>query len=242
MSPRFYTPNAEFSVGNRVFLSAKARHHAGRVLRMVSGETAVLFDGRGQGGSGPIHFEGSDAYIEVERLEEGCAESPVGITLVQALVSPDKTDWIVEKAVETGVRAIVFTPSTRSVTKLSGDRVQKRLMHCEEIAASACEQCGRFWIPEIRFAGDITQALTGVKSEAKYLLAPGANAAPRLSNLASVAFAVGAEGGFSPEEIALGESFGWSPTLLGPRVLRTETAGIVAATLANAAAGDTAFY
>lgn len=234
--PRFYCPEAVFTRGEKCLLPEKARHHAGRVLRMKAGETAVLFDGRGHEASGPIAFEGKDAFITVESVRTIDTESPVRMRLVQALVSPEKTDWIIEKAVETGVSEIVLVPAARSVTKLAGERMEKRLIKCADIAAGAAEQCGRAVVPSVRFLR-LEQALA-LPDEARFILAPGAEAAPKLSGLSSCTFAVGPEGGFEEAEIALAQQLGWQCALIGPRVLRTETAGIVFASLVGAASGD----
>ena len=238
-APRFYCPQAEFVIGQKTLLPEKARHHAGRVLRMVAGDAAILFDGRGLEASGPIAFEGRDAWITVESIARTANESPVAITLVQAMVSPEKMDWIIEKAVETGVSRIVAVPAARSVTRLSGERLQKRLAHWVETAVSACSQCGRAVVPEIE-AMSLARALE-IEAQARFILAPGSTSAPKLTKLSSVVFAVGPEGGFDEAEIAQALEAGWQSALIGPRVLRTETAGIVAATLANAASGDCRF-
>lgn len=234
--PRFYCPEAVFTLHEKCLLPEKARHHAGRVLRMKAGETAVLFDGRGREASGPIAFEGQDAFITVQSVRAIDTESPVRMRLVQALVSPEKTDWIIEKAVETGVSEIVLVPAARSVTKLSGERMQKRLAKCADIAAGAAEQCGRAVVPSVCFLR-LEQALA-LPDQARFILAPGGDAAPKLSGLSSCTFAVGPEGGFDEAEIALARQLGWQCALIGPRVLRTETAGIVFASLVGAVSGD----
>ncbi len=238
-SPRFYSPDAQFHLGARAYLPEKARHHAGRVLRMVAGDEACLYDGLGNEAFGPIAFEGKDAWITIEALERPDNESPVEITLIQALVSPEKLDWIVEKAVECGVVRIIVTPAARSVTKLSGERLMKRLEHWRDTVVSACGQCGRAVVPQVDFM-PFEKALE-TTAQAQYILAPGSDQAPKLTNLKSVAFAVGPEGGFDEKEIALAQTKGWTSALIGPRVLRTETAGIVAAAMANAASGDYRF-
>ncbi len=237
--PRFYCPDARFVLHEKCVLPEKARHHAGRVLRMKAGDTAVLFDGRGLEASGPIAFEGKDAFIVVGDVHRSTTESPLRMRLVQALVSPEKTDWIIEKAVEAGVSEIVLVPAARSVTKLSGERIQKRLAKCADIAAGAAEQCGRAVVPAVRFMA-FDEALK-LEDEARFLLAPGAAEPPKLTGLSSCTFAVGPEGGFDEAEIAAADAAGWQCVLLGPRVLRTETAGLVFAALAGAASGDLAF-
>lgn len=205
---------------------------------MLAGDAAVLFDGKGTCATGPIGFEGKDAYVTVESIERPPVETPVRITLLQALVSPDKMDWIVEKAVETGVAVIAVVPARRSVTKLTDERLAKRLTHWQDIAVSACEQCGRNTVPEIRFYKKPELAFADIEAERRFILSPGSDAAAKLSQCTSVAFAVGPEGGYDAQEIALAVEHGWQCVLIGPRVLRTETAGIVAAALANAASGD----
>ncbi len=234
--PRFYTPQVPFVVGGKALLTEQARHHAGRVLRMKAGDRAVLFDGKGLEAAGPIHFEGKDAWIDVQSVSCPPVESPVAITLVQALVSPEKMDWIIEKAVETGVSRIVIVPARRSMTKLAGDRLQKRLEHWLSVAVSACAQSGRTRVPEISFM-HFEQALD-LKADARIVLAPAASTPPKAANLSSCLLAVGPEGGFDDEEIQAALDKGWQCALIGPRVLRTETAGIVAVALVNAASGD----
>lgn len=236
LMPRFYCPGATFVLHEKCVLPEKARHHAGRVLRMKAGETATLFDGKGMEASGPIAFEGKDGFIVVESLTRSTVESPVRMRLVQALVSPEKTDWIIEKAVETGISEIVLVPTARSVTKLTAERAAKRLAKCTDIASAAAEQCGRAVVPSISFM-PLAQALE-LEDEARFILSPGAASAPKLSGLTSCTFAVGPEGGFDDAEIALACEKGWQCALIGPRVLRTETAAIVFASLVGAASGD----
>lgn len=238
-TPRFYSPDTVFTLGEKALLPEKARHHAGRVLRMVAGYTALLFDGNGNEALGPIAFEGKDAWITVTDLRKNESESPLDITLVQAMTSPDKLDWIVEKAVECGVKHIVLTPAMRSVTKLSGDRLNKRLDHCRDVILSAVSQCGRAVVPTIEFLP--FEKVLDLEAQTRIILAPGSTEAPKLTELKSVIFAVGPEGGFDEKEIAAAVEKGWQCALIGPRVLRTETAGIVAVTLANAASGDCKF-
>lgn len=222
-----------------VTLPPKAAHHAGRALRLAAGEPVEVFNGRGGLWRGRIGFDGSRAYVAVEERVESRAESPLEITLLQSFVSPEKTDWIVEKAVEAGVGRIVLFPAERSVTKLSGDRLEKRLAKLAETAKAACEQCGRNVIPSVSAAATLRHALEGVRADCRLMLAPGAQSGAALSaGASSVAFAIGPEGGFSEKELALGDELGWSRALLGPRVLRTETAGLAAAVWAQTLAGD----
>lgn len=244
-TPRFFVPfdsemlESALEGGTPVELPSEAANHAGRALRMREGDEATLFNGSGRQWFGPLHFEARGASVLLSGAEEPRTESPVAMTLIQGWVAPEKLDWIVEKAVELGVSRLVLFPARRSVTRLQGDRLEKRLRKYRDVAVSASEQCGRNRILEITSASSLKDALESDASELKLLLAPGAEErAPVGPGLKSVAFVVGPEGGLDPEEIALGESLGWRPVLLGPRVLRTETAGLAAACWINSIAGD----
>ena len=244
-APRFYVEvetealDKALAEQAEVVLPPKAAHHAGRALRLRTGEETVVFNGMGRQWRGRIRFDQDGAYVALDAVETPEVEPPVRMTLVQALVSPEKLDWIVEKAVETGVSEIVLTPAARNVTKLAGERLEKRLQKLRDIAVSAAEQCGRNVVPEIRGASSFKEAMLGTQADRRLVLAPGAAHGTRLTGEEkSVAFAVGPEGGFSPEEIDLAEEAGWLAVLLGPRVLRTETAGIAAAVWLNTLTGD----
>ena len=179
--------------------------------------------------------------MELEYRTDRTAESPLAITLLQSLVAPEKADWIVEKAVEAGISEIIFMPAERSVTKLAGERLEKRLARLTDIARSAAEQCGRNVVPLVRAVPSLEAGFKTVSGDVKFVLAPGADASAAssmLPGLLSVAFAVGPEGGFSAREIELAAAHGWRPQLLGPRVLRTETAGLAAAIWAQTLVGD----
>lgn len=241
--PRFFidAPTEAFVLGERFALPEKTARHAGRSLRLVAGEEIELFNGSGAAWRGPIGFTDGGAWCELRSRADRTAESPLEVTLVQSLVSPEKADWIVEKAVETGVARIVFVPAERSVTRLSGDRLAKRLARLTEIARSAAEQCGRNVVPPVSAAASLAAGLESVRAQARFVLAPGAAASgvPDVRpGLASVAFAIGPEGGLSEKEIRAAEELGWTPLLIGPRVLRTETAGLAAAVWAQTLAGD----
>ena len=137
--PRFFVdaPTDAFASGASFTLPAKAAHHAGRALRLAAGERVEIFNGSGFAWSGPIRFSADAAWVEIDAVTEKANESPVFMTLVQSLVAPEKMEWIVEKAVETGISAILLVPAERSVTKLAGERLAKRLSRLTDIARSA---------------------------------------------------------------------------------------------------------
>ena len=234
--PRFFVDRTDADFCGTIELPPKAAHHAGRALRLAAGEIVALFNGSGRVWTGPVSFDGKRAFVTIEEETPDDRESPVTMTLVQAQVMPEKMDWIVEKATELGVARIVLVPAQRSVTKLSGDRLEKRLEKCRETVRAACEQCGRNRLPEV-VALSLKEAFA-LEGDLKLILAPGAQRGMQTEKPRSVLFAVGPEGGFAPEELQAAEEAGWRPTLLGPRVLRTETAGLAAAAWINALYGD----
>lgn len=241
-APRFFIDAPDDAFAKRVVLPAKTAKHAGRSLRLAAGEAVQLFNGSGKLWTGVIGFSAQEAWVDIERCETPAVEPPLRVTLLQSFVSPDKTEWIVEKAVETGVSEICLAPAARSVTRLSGERLEKRVARLKDIAVAAAEQCGRNVVPTIRAFASLEAALQAADAELKLVFSPGADAAARPLGLVpgclSAAVAIGPEGGFSPEEIALAQTFGWAPQLLGPRVLRTETAGLAAAVWLQTLAGD----
>lgn len=234
--PRFFVDRTDADFCGTIELPPKAAHHAGRALRLAAGEIVALFNGSGRVWTGPVSFDGKRAFVTIEEETPDDRESPVTMTLVQAQVTPEKMDWIVEKATELGVARIVLVPAQRSVTKLSGDRLEKRLEKCRETVRAACEQCGRNRLPEV-VALSLKEAFA-LEGDLKLILAPGAQRGMQTEKPRSVLFAVGPEGGFAPEELQAAEEACWRPTLLGPRVLRTETAGLAAAAWINALYGD----
>ncbi len=241
-APRFFCP-LPLSQGALVALPPFAARHAVRVLRLVEGDSLTLFNGEGGEYPGQIETTGKDQVLvrlgdhrDVER------ESPLALILVQAVQGADKMDFTVQKAVELGVGRFQPVASRRSVVRLAGDRADKRVEHWRGVAVSACEQCGRNRVP----------AIDPVLPLEKYLARPAAPDTLRLvlspggaTSLAQVPrpqgpveLLVGAEGGLAPEEVAQAQGAGFLPLVLGPRVLRTETAGLAALAAIHALWGD----
>jgi 16S rRNA (uracil1498-N3)-methyltransferase len=234
--PRFFCP-FPLAAGTCHELAESAARHAVRVLRLKPGDALTLFDGEGGEYAGRIqshHREtGRDrvvaellAWRDVER------ESPLGLTLVQALQSGEKMDLTVQKAVELGAGRIVPVLARRSVVRLQGERARKRVTHWRAVAASACEQCGRNRVPEVADLCDLAHWLQLPSQNAGSLrLMLEAEAGVSLDALQKngtgpVELLVGAEGGLAPEERGLAGEAGFIAVRLGPRVLRTETAGL----------------
>lgn len=239
--PRFYCREA-LAPGAHIELPEPVARHAVRVLRLPPGAPMVLFDGRG--GEYPAHIERIDrdrvtaqlgAWREVE------FESPLAVTLVQALQAGEKMDFTIQKAVELGVRNIVPVESRRSVLRLSGDRAGKRVAHWQGVVASACEQCGRNQVPLVAPLEKLENWLARPAHGAlRLMLAPDAE-----QTLAAVAppvgeiqLLIGSEGGLDPQEVLAAKQAGFQAVRMGPRILRTETAGLAALAAMQALWGD----
>ena len=246
--PRFYFPDA-LAPGARVSLPKEAAHHAARVLRMSEGDAVRLFNGDGLLYRAKIwRADKQDVVVLIEQGAEASCESPLSVTLVQGISSGERMDFSLQKSVELGITAIQPIQAERSVVKLSAERKEKRLRHWQQIVIAACEQCGRNVVPVVRPVLGLTEWLgqaSGVGGQAsggelRIHLSPGAEL--RLRDLEKptgpVLLAVGPEGGFSEQEHAALQQFGFVGVKLGPRVLRTETAGLAALAAMQMAWGD----
>lgn len=239
-SPRFYCREA-LSPGAHVELPEPVARHAVRVLRLPPGAPVVLFDGRG--GEYPAHIERIErdrVYAELAAWREVERESPLAVTLVQALQAGDKMDFTIQKAVELGVRDIVPVESRRSVLRLSGERAAKRVAHWQGVVAAACEQCGRNQVPVVapleKLENWLARPAGGVL---RLMLAPDAGQTlADIEPVGEVQLLIGAEGGLDPQEMIAAQQAGFQAVRLGPRVLRTETAGLAALAALQALWGD----
>lgn len=239
---RFYTHSA-MTVGASVQLSESAAAHATRALRLNVGDDAILFNGDGFNYSCTLtEIKKSSVTAIVKSVTAVHNESPLNITLVQAISSGDRMDFTIQKAVELGVKNIQPISSKRSVVKLSGERAEKRTEHWQNIAFSACEQSGRAYVPRVLAPTSLEQWLSHhpVASNTRILLNP--IGAVRLTEIAKptgeIQLLIGAEGGLSQEEIGLASTHHFQSIVLGPRILRTETAALTAIAAMQLAWGD----
>lgn len=228
MLPRFYVA-AGLAPGASIELPPEAAHHAVRVLRLGEGDAVVLFDGSGGEWRARLQRAGPAVRAVLDAFDAEDREAPIRVTLVQGLPAADKMDWIVQKCTEIGVAAIRPVAARRSVVKLSGERMARRVQHWQQVAVAACEQCGRNRVPEVAPLVDLPHYLgmPAPEGETRLLLMPGAQAS--LSQLnkqaGGVTLMIGPEGGFEDGEVRAALAAGFEPVALGPRVLRTETAG-----------------
>jgi len=218
-------------------------HHAARVLRLGAGDALTLFDGSGgEYEARVVAVARSRVTVSVGAHHAHERESPLAVTLVQGLSGSDKMDFIIQKSVELGVGAIQPVLTAKSVVRLAADRGVAKLAHWRRVAISACEQCGRNRVPEVRGAIALRDYCALPEAiPTRLLLSPRGEA--RLADIAfaagsAVVLAAGPEAGFSPEDETLLASAGFVPVRLGPRVLRTETAALAALAALNALQGD----
>ena len=239
MISRFHFPD-RLPAGGEVALPDALAHHALRVLRLRDGEAVVLFDGSGGEVEARLAVRGKAVFAQLGEARAVERESPLRIVLVQALASGDKMDWVVQKAVELGAHAVQPVQAERSVLRLAGERADKRVAHWQQVAVAACEQCGRNRVPEIRPLQALAPWLGAHRDALNYVLAPGGAAGfadePEPKDV--VHLLVGPEGGWSEVEIAAFDAAGCLRVRLGPRVLRTETAGLAAIAALQARWGD----
>ena len=251
MPSRFYYPS-EISAGRVIELPANAAHHAARVLRLEQGDAVTLFNGAGGEFAATIARIGkSGAAVMVEKHLAIERESPLSITLAQAVCANEKMDWIVQKGVELGVSRIQPIAANRSVVRLSGERADRRMQHWQQIAISACEQCGRNRVPQVLPLLSLPYWLGGKKGEQHdlnqghdlcFMLSPSAKQRlrdfPEAVTAATLTLLVGAEGGFAPEEETAAVVAGFIPLRLGGRILRTESAALASIAAMQTLWGD----
>ncbi len=240
--PRIYEPGP-LSSHALLDLSEDGANHIGRVLRMQAGQELVLFDGRGGQYPATIQAVGKkQVTVQLAELDPVEVESPLAIHFGQVISRGDKMEFTIQKSVELGVTVITPLFSERCGVKLSGERLDKKLEQWQKIAISACEQCGRNRIPEIRPAMELAAWLAEPTAELKLNLHPRApysiNTLPEPSH--GIRLLIGPEGGLSTSEIEQAREHGFADMLLGPRVLRTETAGLTAITALQCRFGDLA--
>ena len=237
--PRIYT--AQLLQGNAsIELEPGPSQHIARVLRMRAGDELILFNG--QGGEYPAEITAIDkktvAVLTRGQEMQDC-ESSLAIHLGIAVSRGDRMDWIVQKATELGVYQVAPLFTERTEVKLSGERADKKTRHWQQIANSACEQCGRNRVPTIHPLQTLDSWLSATRAEQKFVLHH--RPAPALGTSkepGSIALLVGPEGGLSTLEIEAAVRAGYQSMRLGPRVLRTETAPLAAIAILQARWGD----
>jgi 16S rRNA (uracil1498-N3)-methyltransferase len=236
---------ASLRPGSELALPAAPATHAIRVLRLKPGDAVTLFNGDGREYPARLLAAGArDARVANGSAATPTRESPLQITLVQAIARGEKMDWIIQKATELGAVRIVPVATARSEVKLDASRGERRLGHWRAIVVSACEQCGRTTLPRIEAPVSLAAWLDqnpASSSAMRWMLHPEGTVRMRdlqLSPPATLELAIGPEGGFGDADLDVLRAHDFRGLTLGPRVLRAETAGVAAIAALQSMYGD----
>ena len=241
--PRIYEPQETLAPGAGVSLSEDGANHVGRVLRMEPGERIILFNGNGIDYTAEIQSaDKKKVTAEIISQAEVKNESPLYLHLAQVISRGERMEFTLQKSVELGVSEITPLISSRCGVRLAADRLDKKHEQWRKIIISACEQCGRATIPKLNPAADLDKYLSEATDDLCLNLNPYASDSIRDLKISGrkVRLLIGSEGGLSDEEIQLAQKCGYHDVLLGPRVLRTETASLAAISVIQAYFGDLA--
>lgn len=210
-----------------------------KVMRYTEGDQVELFNGDGNNYSASIVSAGKSTKVQINDGALNITESPVAVTLVQSLAKGSKLDLVIQKATELGVHRITPVSSERSVLQVDEKRANKKAEHWIRIARSACAQCNRSVVPVIDPVIELNKWLTDNADQQSILIHPAARHTFKgLAPSHALNIIVGPEGGFSDSELQFAKDTGVSLVQCGPRVLRTETAGLAALAIVQSHIGD----
>ena len=240
--------NSDFILNEIVKLSDDAFGHIVRVLRLVEGDIVTLFNGNEacQYTAKLVNVKKKDASVEILSQEMITNESPLNVHLGQGVSRGDRMDFTLQKSVELGVNKITPLFTERCGVKLSTDRLAKKREQWQKIVISACEQSGRCIVPEVTEPMLLQDWIKQETNALKLNLHPKAKHSimtlpmEKVASEQRVRLLIGPEGGLSDTEIAQANQAGFQDILLGPRVLRTETAALTAITALQCRFGDLA--
>ena len=243
MSLRFHVPSLpddglEFQGQNDVVsLPHNVIHHLTNVLRIKDPTNAILFRGDHGEWVARLYPESKSWQAKLFNFLPINRSAPIKITLAQSLVSNDKMDFLIQKAVEMGVGVIQPIIAKRSIIKLSPEKITKKIEHWQKISIAACAQCGLNIIPEIKAPMSFSEYLEESKQQDHkyFILSPKAKPFQMnmLNPLKPTSFLIGPEGGFDATELTESKKAGLQEICFGARILRTETAGLVALASVN---------
>lgn len=230
------------ATGESIVLPETGGYHLARVLRLKEGAPLIVFDGSGGEYRAEItSTSGSEVRVRLGEFTAGAVPSPLRVTLVQGVSRGERMDWTLQKATELGVDSIVPVFAARSVVKLDERQKQKKQEHWRAVVVSACEQCGRTDVPDMAAPETLREFLARPRGDGLRLVLRH-TATGSLASLTqvpdNVELLIGPEGGLDDEEVASAEKAGFVPVRLGPRILRTETAAVVALSVLQARWGD----
>jgi len=235
---RFFVPDVNFQNQVVSIVGEEFKHLAG-VLRLRPGDRVGLFDGAGREYLGVIEsLEKDRAAVALQEELAADKESPLNLFLVQGIPKGDKMELIIQKATELGVKGIVPLETGRTVVRLEGKKREERRERWQKVAVEAAKQCGRTVVPQVQLPQGLAEFLRSLPGD-RVLLIPWEEGGQPLKSLLNgpefltqlnipIYILIGPEGGWEREEVALAEEYGAKAVTLGPRILRTETAGLAA--------------
>ncbi|HSW71750.1 MAG TPA: 16S rRNA (uracil(1498)-N(3))-methyltransferase [Gammaproteobacteria bacterium] len=240
--PRLFVNHA-LAEDKTLTLPVEAMHYLAHVRRLREGDGLLVFNGEGgEYQAEVLQLKKGMLSLKIKNYQAVSNESPLQLELAQGVARGEKMDLIIQKAVELGIKKIIPLFTERSTIKLTADKREKRREHWQAIAISACEQSGRAFVPPVVLPLSLADWLKGFQGQG-FTLAPAST--KHISSLTipenrALTLLVGPEGGLSQAEVRLAEQKEFLPLNLGPRILRTETAALVAITALQTRFGDLA--
>jgi 16S rRNA (uracil1498-N3)-methyltransferase len=235
---RLYVPQ-KLTLNQTVVLTDDAAHYLSKVLRTRPGQTFALFNGEdGEFLAEVVSVTKRDVALLVQTRRNSVTDSKLAIHIGLGLSRGERMDYAVQKATELGVTSITPLLTEFSEVKLDGERADKRTAHWQKVAISAAEQCGRCSIPLIQAPQTLPLWLSGVPAAQGFMLDHSGTQGFQVECPAAVHLLIGPEGGISESEKSLALASGLQCVRLGPRILRTETAPVVALTALQLRWGD----
>lgn len=229
----------ELAENEVITLSPEASHHLLQVLRVKQGAELIVFNGGGHEYQAKLTAINKKlATLMVGAKSDVVRESPLKVELAQGISRGERMDYVMQKSVELGVDSVTPIFTSRCEVKLKGERLHKRVDHWQQVIVSACEQSGRLRVPQLNSPCTTTELLAQTKPGLKLICVPEAESLPSQLKPTQVTLLIGPEGGFTAAEVGEAKKQGFVAIGLGPRVLRTETAAVVALTLVQSWWGD----
>ncbi len=228
------------AVDTELCLNEDASRYVAKVLRMTLGRELLLFNGEGGEFKATISaIDKKQVTVRIFEKVEVDRESPLDVQLCIGLSRGERMDWVIQKACELGVSSIQPLFTERTEVKLNAQRLEKKMLHWQQVIISACEQCQRNILPKIHAPQNLTAFLPSCEAELKLVLHHRSDIGlSREQAPSSVSLLIGPEGGLSDAEIQQALDKDFNALTLGPRVLRTETAPLAALSLCQYLWGD----
>lgn len=234
--------NETLTLQQEICLPTAASNHLLNVLRLGQDDEIILFNGQGGEFQGSIvAVRKKTACVVLNSFIDEQRESPLRVHLGQAMIKGERMDFAIQKAVELGVDSITPLITERSEVRLNQERSEKKIQHWQAVVNSACEQCQRNFVPTVNPPLDLTRWLDQRHEQLRWVCHPAISTQQQVfpdQGIQNAALLIGPEGGLSPQEFSSAQSALFIPHLMGPRVLRAETAALVALTQLHGRYGD----